>query len=384
MSNRACRFRSVVLLALGAPGLFAPQALAQRAVAPQPIGPGQPAPPPGYQTFNPSATAPGGPGPGSATLGQNAPPPPSYVGGGGYSGPSTVVAPSYGAYIGNPVGGYLSGAADLTAATGQYWKDIQSARMSREQANQMAIDTRSKQLQAQLEYEKYRPTAAKMMKKEKETDLEWARKYAQNTEIWSGRTLNILYDSAIRSNRISMGPNIPVENNILSGLNLTDQTSRGNGGLMKEQRLFWPQTLDSEAYDQRRNQFTKDWELANKQVAMTGVVDRKTLGDLETDLLGLSSQLDDAVRDLSPTRYIESRRYINQLKDGVKALEETRRGKPVAYQLVGQVRNVAEVCAYLAKKGLKFAPATARNDEVAYSAFYLLLRAFEMSIVGEQ
>src|SRR5262249_54912572 len=161
-----------------------------------------------------------------------------------------VVAPAFGTFSPWSAGGFLTGAANLTAAQGQYWNDIQSARMAREQANQMAIDTRRKQLQAQLEFEKLRPTAASLMRTQRETDLEWARNFAQDTELWSGRALNVLLDSIIRSGRYNQGPYIPLADDVLRGLNLTDGTSRANSGLFKgDGKLFWPEALDNQAND---------------------------------------------------------------------------------------------------------------------------------------
>src|SRR5262249_54353267 len=111
-------------------------------------------------------------------------------------------------------------------------------------------------------------------------------------------------------------------------------------------------------------------------------VERNTLRDLQGDLKTLSDKLDLAVQDVSPSRYVSARRYLNQLKDGVKALEQTRRGMALEHKVVGLVKNVAELCTYVSTKGLQFAPAVARGDEQCYSALYLSLRRFEMSVAG--
>jgi hypothetical protein len=376
MTKGTSRFGRVVFLAivLAAAAPSPPQALAQQPPAP---------PPP--DTFVPAASAaPGGPATNTASLGSKVQPPPAYVGNRGYQVPPTVVAPSYGPYVQSPAAGYLNGAANLTQAQGQYLNDVQSAKISREQARQASMDTARQQVEFAQWYETVRPTAPKMQAKEKAAELDWARNHAQNTEIWSGRTLNVLYQSAIRSKYIFQGPNLPVDEKILRGLNVNDQGTNANGGMFKENKLFWTETLDSEAYDKNRDKFTQNWNLAQQQISKGDPVERTTLRELEACMRGLSEQLDSAVRDITPTQYIQSNRYLKQLKDAVKALESTRRGKPATYTLVGRVRNVAEICAYLAKNGLKFAPAAATNDEAAYSTFYLLLRSFELSVSGAQ
>src|SRR5262245_51758521 len=49
-----------------------------------------------------------------------------------------------GTYIQSPANGYLTGMADLTSATGQYWIQTQQASQEREKTRQMSIDTRRK------------------------------------------------------------------------------------------------------------------------------------------------------------------------------------------------------------------------------------------------
>jgi hypothetical protein len=369
--------------------MSAPSAFAQQAVTPGADGtfvPSASAPgmPPGARPgMPPGGVQPGMPPGNAATLGQRAPQPPTYVvGTGGYQVPPTVVAPSYGAYVQSPAAGFLNGAAALTSASGQYLNDVQNARITREQSRQAEMDTAKKRVEFEQWYETVRPTAPKMVAQEKATDLNWARNYAQNTEIWSGRTLNVLYESAIRSRYMFQGPNIPVDEKFLRGLNVQEKSERGNGGLLKDQKLYWTETLDSEAYDRNRDEFSQNWVLAQKQLAKGDPIERTTLRDLEASLGKLQAQLDGSVDSLPPSRWIESNRYLKQLKEGVTALQRTRRGMPASYTLLGHARNVAEICAYMAKNGLQFAAAAANEDYPAYSAFYLLLRSFEMSVSG--
>src|SRR5438876_369426 len=69
--------------------------------------------------------------------------------GGSYGG--SAYAPSYG---GLPPG---YGEAAIIGATGNYYRQIMQARMMREQARQMAIETRRRLIQEEAEYERMRP-----------------------------------------------------------------------------------------------------------------------------------------------------------------------------------------------------------------------------------
>jgi len=93
-------------------------------------------------------------------------------------------------------GATLQGMAALTQATGQYWKDIQSARITREQAHQAAIETARRRIQFEAWYETVRPTAPKMLDAERATDIDRARKDPSDTDVFSARALNVLLKSA--------------------------------------------------------------------------------------------------------------------------------------------------------------------------------------------
>src|SRR5262245_5594448 len=224
-----------------------------------------------------------------ATLGR-AVPAPAFVAGGWYVPPPAIV-PAYGAFIASPVGGTLRGLADLTAAQGQYLKDVQTARILREQSRQMALETRRRRLEAQLEYERLRPTAADLARTGQQAELEWARNHARNTEIWSGSTLNVLLDSIIRSGRTNQGPTFPLDDDLLGCINVTYQGSRANGGLFKNDgNLVWPEALEGEAFDALRGRFTKFWDRARREVKKGGRVERDTLRDLQRERDALNAR----------------------------------------------------------------------------------------------
>src|SRR5436190_1888321 len=81
--------------------------------------------------------------------------------------PSSTAMPYVGGYYpgsmpwgygrGMSTGYALQGLASVTQAQGEYWNQIESARMSRENVRQTQIDTRRKQVEWELEYEKLRP-----------------------------------------------------------------------------------------------------------------------------------------------------------------------------------------------------------------------------------
>jgi hypothetical protein len=291
--------------------------------------------------------------------------------------------PAYGTYVQNPTEGVLNGAAEYMRGEADYYQGIQQAKIGREQARQAAIDTRRKLAQEEAEYEKNRPTALTMRDRERAADLDWARKDPPNTEIWAGRSLNVLLRSCLASGRLDQGPNIPLDEFTLQGLNLTDKTSRANAGLLKKRRLYWPDTLQEDAFAGPRKAMDKLMAEAAEHVnKYKEPVDRPLLLQVRKAYDSLDGTLESMVKDLTPSQYIGSRRYLNDLKDCIKAIGDPAVGYYYNPAWVSKMKNVTDLVAYMSGRGLEFAPAVAVGDEPAYSAFYQSLRSFERSLGG--
>jgi hypothetical protein len=102
------------------------------------------------------------------------------------------------------------------------------------------------------------------------------------------------------------------------------------------------------------------------------------LKDIESDVKTLNSKLDDrdTANELSPSQYIEARRYMTQVEQAVKALRSPSAANYFNDTWKAQGRTVSELVETMSKNGLSFAPAT-QGDEAAYTALYQALRAFE-------
>jgi hypothetical protein len=281
-----------------------------------------------------------------------------------------------------PAGAALQGLASLTSAQGQYWNQIEQARITREQSRQMSMDTAKKQIELERWYEATKPTAASMAGVERKNDLTWARNYAQNTEIWSGRTLNILLRSILTSSFPTQGPNIGLDENTLRGLNLVDKSSTGNLALAKDDgKIAWPEALQEAAFDDVRDRFAKNFDTAIKTAREGEQPPIPVIRDLRNDFKTLESKLDEQVRDLSPNQYISSRRLLNQLKATLKGLSDPRICKSCNASWKKNVRTVSDLVGYCVRNGLEFGPAVAPEDYSSYSAAYYAIRNYEREAI---
>jgi hypothetical protein len=284
----------------------------------------------------------------------------------------------YGGY-GNqdPFGSYLKGIASVTAATGQYDNQIQTARITREQSRQMALETQRKQIKFEMWYETVRSTAPKLIARENETTLDEARNYASPAKIWSGDSLNQLLRAAIKSGKLNSVPNIPLKEDTLKQINLTDRSSRGNVGLLKDGGgLNWPLVLQEPPFNDQRTRLTLKIKDAVAHLKAKQPIPTATLRDAGALFKALTDKLNDSADDLSPTQYIAARRYLKQVGQAIRVLKGPRAANYFDNTWNARGKNVAELVDYMRKEGLVFAAAVP-GDEAAYNALYHALRAFE-------
>ncbi len=289
--------------------------------------------------------------------------------------------PGYGRGLGNQYGNYLQGVASVTAATGQYYQDVQSARITRYQANNDALQYAKNVIQAERDYERGKTEAYKQdIAREKRERLDRARHDAPNNEIWSGATFNTLLKSILDSPSPTNGPNIPVEPRIINGLNFSDKTSRGNLSMAKDEgKIDWTEALLADAFNTTRNRFSETYAAALSAAKSGTPPKRAEMTSLRNDLKRLETLLGDEVGNMSPGDYTTSRRLLNQLKDGITGLSDPNIYK-TAFASKSRLKTVGDVVAYCRDNGLEFAAATAPGDAQAYSTFYFQLRDYDRGV----
>jgi hypothetical protein len=297
--------------------------------------------------------------------------------------PNPYLAPftAYPSYLGRR-GGELIGAAAQTEAIGSYLIDTQQARLIREESRRSAIDTQKKRLQWEMEYERLRPKAGDFARREQAADLDMARNFAQNTEIWSGRVLNILLRSCLNSSAPGRGPSIPLSQEVLRGINLTDKTTRSNLTLAKDEgKINWTDTLEGAAYDEIRNRFSKNFADAMQGSQDGQPPSRAKLNDLRADLKKLNEKLDDQVANISPDDYIRSSRILTTLRNNVNGLSDPRLCKACNNNWRKNISTVGGLVYYCQQNGVEFGPASAPGDQPAYTTTYYLLRNYERGLI---
>jgi hypothetical protein len=285
----------------------------------------------------------------------------------------------------DPMNGYLTGVASVTSATGQYWKDIQSARLTREEARRSSFETTRKQIELQRWYEAQKPKTQDIIDSTVKSDLDRARKDAPMTEVIAGKSLNDLLNNVRKLGRLTRGPNIQLEEETLKHINLTSPAVSGNVGLLKDGgKITWPLSLQEKQFEVIRTRLSRNIEQAVDAIKTNdGKVEARLLLDIEADRKALAELVKNSQDDLTIGQYLEAQRFMGQLSAAVNALKDPQVKKYFSNTWNAKGKNVAELMEHMKTEGLNFGSA-GPGDEAAYMALYYALREFESGLALAQ
>jgi hypothetical protein len=268
------------------------------------------------------------------------------------------------------LGGYLSGAADVIGAQGQFMNDQQQAYLTKEQVSQARMDTRRKKFD-EVQYERANtPSVEEEREFSRALQAQRSRRDPTPTEIWSSRALNsLLTDIQLKK---TPGPTIPVESDILHQINFTAGTPGTSGGigLLKDGgKLEWPALLeDDAAFADDRQTIT---QLAGEvsASAQRGEIDTRKVRKMGQSVEHMMSDLKSHVRGVDINDYIAAKKYLGELQGCVAQLRSPNATKQFDGSWEARASTVAQLVGDMTKKGLKFAPAVT-GQEAAYTSLH--------------
>lgn len=296
----------------------------------------------------------------------------------GYYPYSVPVNPWYGYF---DSGAYLSGAASVYDAQGQYLIARQQAYLLREQARQARIETRRQMFNQRLYELEMMPSPEEVRELNRQAAVTQALNTPPETYILSGYTLNVLLtDLQLRHGRGERGPVVTIDPDVLRNLSLTgsvNQGDSGNLGLLKDAgQLQWPVLFTDPRFEPYRVAVDESFQITVRE-AWTSPASIETISELQTSLNRLQGVLVYYVHDVPMADFMPARHYLNQIQEAVDALqnpslmESLRQGDATP-----NVRTVAELVAHLTENGLKFSTASA-GQESAYAAVYQALASYD-------
>jgi hypothetical protein len=276
----------------------------------------------------------------------------------------------------DPFGGGLTGAANAISAQGEFEKQFQEARLLNQEVERSKIDTRRKQLDQWLWERNNLPTLEDNRRRDQYEQLRRALNDPPPAEIWNGSALNRIL-AAIQQVPApgAAGPTIPLDPSVMSRISLTGgAVSTGPGLLRNGPSLNWPLALQDDPFDKPRDTIDRLMKTAYDQVT-AGAVDGKVLRQLTREFDQLDATLRDRIEEMTPTQNVQGRRFVRQLRDTVRALQQ-----PGAHDALVASRSVAastvtDLVQDMTARGLTFAPALA-GAEPAYNALHSALVAY--------
>jgi hypothetical protein len=286
-------------------------------------------------------------------------------------------------YYGNSsggAGGFLSGTADVINANGNYQIQQQDARLKFEDWQQARLQTKRSTIEEWEWEQQHRPTWLDQKAQLESANLQVARNSPPLADVYSGKSLNVLLKAVQQGKNSGIpGPPVPVDQAMLKKIRLTDgQTSTGVGLLKDGGKLQWPVALSGPDYQQSRQKIDDLMVKAAQQAAGTSGIDPATVTGLESAVNGLAATVLDQTKSdkLTPTKAVQGKRYVNELRDTIRLLQDPSVTAYVTGQRTPEGRTVPEVVDNVLGRGLTFAPST-NGDEQAYVAFYNAMLSYD-------
>lgn len=283
-------------------------------------------------------------------------------------------------YLEDPISGYFNGIANLTSAYGQYGIDYQQARLLGQDVERSKIATRRAFIEQQMWEQSLQPKAEDVRRYQMETELRRALNDPPLTDIISGSSLNTLLQNIINlQNRGGLGPNIPLDTELLRSINLIGAPGSSVALFKDEGKLRFPFVLRDTAFDKQRQDVQ---DLVSKAVRESQVeeLSASTYKSLQTAVANLEATVTKEGPNLSLTEAIEASRFLDELRDGVNALRHPDASKQLTKKIAAQGKSVGDLVQHMKTNGLRFAPSQS-GEESAYRSMQQSLVAYNLGIM---
>jgi hypothetical protein len=268
------------------------------------------------------------------------------------------------AAAGDSLGRYLTGSSSLLYAQGRLSLDSPER-----------LETR-RQIFDQWLYERAQtPSLQDVAQRLHAVELRSSQGTTPATEIYSGASLNrMLGQLQQREAQGTVTSTVALEPELLRQVNVTT----GSGGnvtiLRGKSWQNWPRALLTPDGAPARQQLDQLIPQALRQAQAGAGVDPTVLRKSEEALAGLQTGLVRQVNDLTPAEYIEAKRYLYQMTEAVKALQQPNAANLLDGRSAPRGRTVEELVKHMSGQGLRFGPALP-GDESSYLKLYEALRS---------
>jgi hypothetical protein len=273
-------------------------------------------------------------------------------------------------------GGGLTGAANVINAQGEFEMQWQQARLLNQEVERSKMDTRRRRLEDWMWERDNLPTRVDNIRRDQAAQLQIALNNPAPLSVWNGSSLNNIFAALKQVVRPGdPGPTVPLDpRQMLQISYTTGATSLGVGLLKNGPKLQWPFALTDDRLDAPRAEIDLLMKTAYDQMR-AGNLDGKVLRQLNKSLDQMDATLRGMTETMPPTQNIQGRRFVRQLRDTVRALEQPDAAGFFAATRSFPASSVGELVQTMMARGLTFAPAMPGN-EPAYTALHTAMVTF--------
>ena len=285
-------------------------------------------------------------------------------------------------YYESPIGSFYRGVADLTLSYGKYFQDYQRARLLNQEVERSKIVTRRQLIDEWRYMQSLIPTSEDVRRLDWERDLARARKQAPIGDVLSGKSLNVLLTQLKQPHgKGNRGPAIPLDEETLKLINVAPAQGRNIGFVKSGKVNNWPSGLEGEKFAKAREKITVTLKDAVDRARINGRVDAPLMNELIAAQKELDELLDKTGSDLTMSQFMEAKRYLGYLAEGIRTLGQTDVQNYFNRKYEARGKTVPDLVDYMIKEGLVFVNAFP-GEEGPYRTLYTYLAAYEDAVAG--
>jgi hypothetical protein len=297
----------------------------------------------------------------------------------------------YGGYDGSGMyvdsGGALYGAASIMNAQGQFKVSRQQARWSAEQVRTAQSDNKRRAFDEYMYELHSTPSPEQVREEAARSQLSRSLTDPDPTEIASATALNSIL-GALEGMPGPADPKTspPLSEDLLKRVNVVKGAGAGLGLLRDEGRLAFPSALKEMPPAGATGELLKKLDTLARDAyaqASTGRVDFELVKQMQEISTTLNDRLTKLVNETPFQQYADAKRFLRALDDAIAVLRQPEAGEflPTGRN-APKDRNAAELVKYMGGRGLRFAPATA-GDEDAYTTLHRALANYHKSLSAD-
>ena len=272
------------------------------------------------------------------------------------------------------------------SAQGQFRDSRQQARLLAQQVRSAQLDNKRRAFD-QYVYELHHTPSPEQVRQEAiGSQLSRCLADPNPTDIISATALNSIL-GALEGMLADPKAAPALSEDVLKRVNVIKGSGNASLGLLRDEgRLTFPPALRDLQPAEETAEMLKKLDVLSREAyaqASTGRVDADVVKKMQEISAALNDRLSRVVNDTPFPQYSDGKRFLRSLDDSIAVLRQPDAGDFLPNgKNTAKGKNAAELVKYMGERGLRFAPATA-GDEDAYRAVHRALTNYHKALSAQ-